>query len=249
MKVNDFYNDFYSKALNSKAHSKFCEKVYGIDLCQHGMTDVEQIKLLLNEVNLDDSKKVVDFGCGPGFITKYICQLTNCKIIGVDISEVGIEIAKKNNINKNINYICSDVDFFRKYTNEFDCVLLIDSHYFIDNFCDYLEVISKSLSKNGKIVIFSDQGTGIKGFNESETMPEETIIGEYLVTHRIKYKGIRLYEMNKKHWNLKYKVLMELKKDFIEEKAMSIFENRMNECIHHDRSLDGRYLFIVEKFV
>jgi hypothetical protein len=39
----EFYNDFYPRAEQSKAHRTLCERVYGKNLCQHGMADMNQI--------------------------------------------------------------------------------------------------------------------------------------------------------------------------------------------------------------
>lgn len=42
-----FYNEYYRAMLQSRAHSLFCERVYGKDLGQHGMADLEQIEAML----------------------------------------------------------------------------------------------------------------------------------------------------------------------------------------------------------
>jgi hypothetical protein len=43
-----FYNVYYQAVLHSPAHSQFCERVYGKDLSQHGMADLEQLQGLLD---------------------------------------------------------------------------------------------------------------------------------------------------------------------------------------------------------
>src|SRR5919199_1459962 len=37
------YNNFFARAENSRAHARFCEEVYGKNLCQHGLTDLFQL--------------------------------------------------------------------------------------------------------------------------------------------------------------------------------------------------------------
>ena len=48
MTIQDFYNEFYLRAELSPAHARFCEQVYGQNLCQHGMADLPQLQLLVD---------------------------------------------------------------------------------------------------------------------------------------------------------------------------------------------------------
>ncbi|HLM03372.1 MAG TPA: hypothetical protein VK400_20130, partial [Pyrinomonadaceae bacterium] len=41
------YDNFFEAAVKSEAHALFCEKVYGENLCQHGLADVFQLNKLL----------------------------------------------------------------------------------------------------------------------------------------------------------------------------------------------------------
>src|SRR5512133_2864513 len=91
MTIAEFYNDFYDKAEKSKAHALFCERVYGINLCQHGMADESQINLMLDE--LDGASDILDLGCGPGLISSYIERKLKCRLVGLDISPIAIQRA------------------------------------------------------------------------------------------------------------------------------------------------------------
>ncbi len=55
-----FYQHFYGEADASKAHSRFCERAYGLDLCQEGMTDMESVQLLVDSLELQPGHHVVD---------------------------------------------------------------------------------------------------------------------------------------------------------------------------------------------
>ena len=41
-----WYNEYFRRAAESPTHSRFCEAVYGRDLCQHGMMDIEEMDFL-----------------------------------------------------------------------------------------------------------------------------------------------------------------------------------------------------------
>ena len=59
-------------AEQSKAHAKFCELVYGKNLCQHGMADMMQIGEMIKLMDLNSKDKILDLGCGNGLITEYL---------------------------------------------------------------------------------------------------------------------------------------------------------------------------------
>ena len=43
----DIYQSFYQKVEFSKAFSRYCKKVFGMDLSQDGFTSLKQLKLLI----------------------------------------------------------------------------------------------------------------------------------------------------------------------------------------------------------
>ncbi len=247
MTIAEFYNDFYDKAEKSNAHALFCERVYGINLCQHGMADESQINLMLDE--LDGASNILDLGCGPGLISGYIKRKLKCRLVGLDISPMAIQRAvdRFGSQNQDLQFLIGDMATYDFQGELFDAILLIDTHYFIEDFLSLIPKLLERLKEKGKIAIFSDEGMGIAGLDESKTQPDETRIGQYLITNGIRFKGVRLYEENQTHWRKKKQVLLELKDEFERENNQFIYNNRLSECNHHDRTLDGRYLYIISK--
>ncbi|MCA1936934.1 MAG: class I SAM-dependent methyltransferase [Asticcacaulis sp.] len=66
-------------------------------------------------------KKVLDAGCGLGFITKDISKFSKY-VVGVDLSSRSIDMARQHNSSENIEYKCSSVEGL-KYIEEFDVVI------------------------------------------------------------------------------------------------------------------------------
>ena len=246
MTITDFYNTFYVEAEKSHAHAIFCERVYGINLCQHGMADDNQIILMIEELNVGKTSKLLDIGCGPGLITDYLQKKIGCTITGIDISPEAIKRAIRIP-NENLQFIVGDIVNNEFKDDIFDAILLIDTHYFIEEFTNIIPKLLKMLKAKGKIAIFSDEGKGIDGEDDSKTEPQETIIGKYLILNKLKYKCIPLYKENVAHWRKKKQALLELEGEFIKENNQFIYNNRLEECTDHDRNLDGRYLFIIDK--
>jgi hypothetical protein len=65
------------------------------------------------------------------------------------------------------------------------------------------------------------------------------------MAHAVRFKGIGLYAENQAHWIKKKQVLLELRDEFEKENNQFIYNNRLSECNDHDRTVDGRYLFII----
>lgn len=249
MTIADFYNDFYDKAENSRAHATFCERVYGTNLCQHGMADDDQIRLMLDELGVREKGKVLDLGCGPGLLSSYIQRELNCRLVGLDVSPVAIQRAvdRFGSHNQNLQFFVGDMATYDFQGDMFDAIVLIDTHYFVSDFLALIPRLLGLLNEGGRIAIFSDEGMGIEGLDESNTQPHETLIGQYLRANEIRFKGIRLYEENKAHWIKKKQVLLDLHGEFEKEGNHFIYNNRISECDDHDRTLDGRYLYIISR--
>lgn len=248
MEVKDFYDKFYLMAEQSKAHAKFCELVYGRNLCQHGMADMNQIDEMIKMMELNSNDKILDLGCGNGFITEYLGNYLGAKIIGVDISDVTIDRANnrvKNN--PDVKFEVGDINNISYPPDSFTKIISIDSHYFVDDFKSFLLSLLKILTPKGKIGIFSDEGLGIEGQDERRIEANETLIGKILHELNLKYSALNLTESNQIHWRLKEKVLKELQEEFQNEGSMFIFNNRLNECTSTDRDLNCRFLFVIEK--
>ena len=89
MSLAAFYNEFYARAEASQAHARFCERVYGMNLCQHGMADLAQLELLVSGLEVAAVDHVLDVGCGTGHITEYLCQKTT---VALEVNDTGLAL-------------------------------------------------------------------------------------------------------------------------------------------------------------
>ncbi|MCS7122121.1 MAG: class I SAM-dependent methyltransferase, partial [Archaeoglobaceae archaeon] len=97
-------------------------------------------------------EKILDVGCGDGKFTKLIAEACRAKeVYGLEISEIGVEMAKRNGIN------CSkcdvDVENFPFDSNYFDAVFageIIEHLYDPDHF---LEEVHRVLKPDGIFVL------------------------------------------------------------------------------------------------
>jgi len=231
-----FYDEYYKRAEKSEAHKEFCETVYGKNLCQHGMADMEQIHMLIENSDIDNKSKVLEIGCGNGAITEYISDITGANITGVDISSLSIETAidrtkeKKDRLKFEAINI-SDLSFKE---NTFDSIIAIDSLFFINPFDDVVENLVKMLKPNGKMGVFYIYPPN----------SEELRFNNELNRLGLKYSVIDLSKENSNHWIKKEECLTKLKSRFEEENNMFLYNNRMEECKSNIGKFK-RYLYTV----
>lgn len=95
------------------------------------------------------NKKILDVGCGPGVTLKFLTQ--NNEIVGVDIIDEYLKIAKENGFSK---IICHNVEEGLPFENEcFDIVVCTDllEHVFNTEFV--LQEIKRVMKKDGFAVL------------------------------------------------------------------------------------------------
>jgi ubiquinone/menaquinone biosynthesis C-methylase UbiE len=246
--LRDFYNEFYSRAEKSQAHAQFCELVYGKNLCQHGMADMKQLEAMIKLLDINDQDRVLDVGCGNGYITELIAANTGARVTGIDLSEQAIAGAQRRVAgNDRVRFEPGDFRRLDFPAATFSKIVSIDTHYFVDDFEGFLQELLRVLLPKGKIGIFSDEGRGITGWDDSQISAAQTVIGGVLAQLRLQYTALNLSAANRHHWQLKAQVLKEFEAEFAQEDNLFLYKNRLGECTSSDRNLDCRFLFVIEK--
>ncbi len=130
----------------------FLEASYGEDMLSPGGKTID---ILLKNKNFKD-KKILDIGSGLGGVNINIAKKTNCKIIGVDIEDLVINIAKKKlkkqDLIGEIEYIkCGDIKELKE--DKFDLVFSKECILHIKNKKYLFDNILKKLKKGGEVII------------------------------------------------------------------------------------------------
>jgi 2-polyprenyl-3-methyl-5-hydroxy-6-metoxy-1,4-benzoquinol methylase len=234
-----FYNEYYQAAGNSQAHALFCERVYGRNLSQHGVADMEQIACAVSELNAASARRLLDFGCGDGRITEYISDMTGMESVGIDIADGAIRLAQERTLAKRnrMNFYWADVEKSKGYCSDmkFDCILAIDSIFF-GNQEVILRWLAQRLAPNGQMAVFY--------FCPSSIAAQHTQLAKAMEAIGLVYKFKDLTARNAEHCARKEKVLRQLEDMFREEGNDFLFKNRMAECTK-TMSESHRYLYII----
>lgn len=136
--------------------------------------------------SFDKEDKILDLGCGSGYITNYLIE-KGLNATGIDFSSEMIKIAKKKY--PKLNFLLDDFLNIEKHfdENSIDGLIAIYSLYFIpkEQFEEMLKSLSKVL-KNGGLFLFVTQiGTG-EDYITTPLMTENDIKEELYVNYYMK---------------------------------------------------------------
>ena len=105
--------------------------------------------------NLKD-KTLLDLGCGFGEHCKGFVESGAKKVIGIDISEKMLEIAKQENADSKITYINMPMENIFELTEKFDIVISSLAFHYVEDFAGVVKNIYNLLNENGTF-IFSQE--------------------------------------------------------------------------------------------
>jgi 2-polyprenyl-3-methyl-5-hydroxy-6-metoxy-1,4-benzoquinol methylase len=109
-------------------------------------------KNYLKHLPVDKNAKIVDLGCGMGHFLNFLVNEKYNNYIGIDVSEENIQYCRKNKF----NVISGDIFDFLKDTNDkYDVIVMNDiiEHFEKSEINLLLQLIFKSLQKNGRVII------------------------------------------------------------------------------------------------
>jgi SAM-dependent methyltransferase len=109
-------------------------------------------------------KRVLDLGCGFGWHCQYAVEHGAASVIGVDISEKMLAVAK-DKTSKEIEYICQPIEDVKFPEHSFDIVISSLTFHYLESFEDIVKNVFTWLIKGGDFVfsvehpIFTAYGT------------------------------------------------------------------------------------------
>ena len=243
------YDNFFANAEQSDAHALFCERVYGRNLCQHGLADTVQLDKLLEVLRLTESDRVLDIGCGNGRITEYLHELTGARMTGIDISAEAIAQARARAAAESgrLTFRVGNMNRLDFEPQTFDAVIAIDTLYYVDDLAETLRQLKAVLRPAGRMGLFYTQWIDDHA-DKARLLPDHTSLALLLKKHDLKFTAFALTEREDAHWRKKLAVLEELRGEFEREGNLALYHYRHSEALRYanwDVSKRSRHLYHV----
>lgn len=254
--MKDFYTAFYSTTEHSRAHHAFCERVFGMDLCQHGFADMAQLELLLQVMQLRPGHRVLDLGCGSGMIAEYLSDRSGAHITGLDYIPDAIRQAQERTAAKadRLAFFVGDINRLDLPAGSYDAIVSIDTLYFSEDYAATLRALKTALRPGGQMAILFSHGrepwAPKEQFSQETTLPDRTPLAIALKENGLAYRTRDLTRQDYELAQRRKQVLAELKPQFEAEGALFIYENRMGDANGISQAIEdglhARYLYHVE---
>lgn len=101
-------------------------------------------------------KRVLDLGCGFGEHCRRFVECGAKKVVGIDISEKMLEVARAENSDSKITYINMAMEEISQLQEKFDIVISSLAFHYVEDFEGVIKAVYNMLDENG-IFIFSQE--------------------------------------------------------------------------------------------
>lgn len=254
--MHEFYSSYYAAVEHSAAHHVFCERVFDIDLCQHGFADRAQLDLLLDVTELHEGQHALDLGCGNGRITEYLSDRSGARITGLDYIPHAIHSAQQRTAAKadRLAFMTGDINALDLPPGDFDLVISIDTMYFSTDYAATIGALKASLRPGGRMAFLFSHGW--EPWVPKETFPKDTLPPECtplavsLAANGLTFRARDLTQADYALAVRRKAVLADLKAQFEVEGLGFIYENRAGDAggimQAIEAGLHARYLYLTD---
>jgi ubiquinone/menaquinone biosynthesis C-methylase UbiE len=239
------YDDLLSRTGKSQAYSMFCERVFGKDLSQFNVLDMEQLNTLIEKLDLKPGETALDLGCGNGRVAEYISDITGARITGLDFANELIKTSQKRTADRKgrLTYAVGNMDELTFDDGSFDAVISIDTLYFVDSVDATIKELKRLLKPaTGRLAIFFDQSVNPDESRDA-LLPDNTKVGKALRDNNLTYETADFTANSRQIWIREIEAAEELKELFIKEGNNDIYEDRARDAKQTLESIEsGRHV-------
>jgi len=253
----DFYDNFYRATAASVAHSEFCTRVFGLDLCQHGFADVAQLDALIAAAQLGPDQHVLDLGCGTGLIAEYLSDRSGAHVTGLDYVPDAIRQACERTRAKadRLNFAVGDINALALPPAAYDVIVSIDTIYFSDDYAATIAALAAALRPGGRLAFLYSHGrepwVPVEEFDVTTLPAPNTPLAKALSANGFGYTFVDFTADDLRLAIRRQEVLADLHDRFEAEGNLFIYENRLGDAngIRQacEAGLQRRYLYTARK--
>lgn len=170
-----------------------------IDMRNHevnanNLIEIPTIKKMIPDLK---GKTVLDLGCGTGEMCRYFVSLGAKRVVGIDISQNMLNLAKQENCEK-IEYRCIPMEEIISLNEKFDMVFSSLAFHYVEDFEKLMQDISNLLKKDGTLLYSQEHPVATATDLHKQMENRIDIDGKrYFLLSDYNKIGIRKF-----HWNI-----------------------------------------------
>ena len=162
------------------------------------------IEKILDNGGVETHKDVLDIACGTGTLFPFYFERDVKSITGIDISPEMVKIAKKKFMQKNVRFICGDVET-EVFERKFDCIVVYNAFPHFLEPENLIRVLASHLKEDGVLTIahgmsremidYHHSGKASKVSNGLMSAEEVAKIFERYLEVTVKISDDRMYQV------------------------------------------------------
>lgn len=199
-------------------------------------------------------QRVLDMGCGNGFIAEYLSDTSGAHLTGIDFIPDAIWQAQERTRAKadRLDFRVGDIDHLDFPPASFDIIVSIDTMYFTP-LVETVQQMKMLLKPGGQMAIFYSHGrepwVPRETFDTASTLPNATPLALALQANNLLYETWDYTAGDYAHALRKREIAEELKADFEAEGNLFLYENHRGEAVGVATAIEEgnhrRYLYHV----
>jgi ubiquinone/menaquinone biosynthesis C-methylase UbiE len=161
-------------------------EAFGEDIGQFSWITADELRGFFSELKLTANSHLLDVACGSGGPAMFTAQTVGCRVMGIDVNESGIGIARKLaqalGIQERVRFQSADVSNRLPFDDAiFDAVLSIDAMNHFENRAGLLQEWWRVLRPGGQFV-FTDATIVTGTLSRDEIIDRGRSMGRFLFT-------------------------------------------------------------------
>lgn len=118
--------------------------------------NLEEKPVVFSMLGTIKGKSIIDLGCGYGENCRAFSKMDCARIVGIDISQRMLEVAKTENSAQNIQYLNIPMENIQSLNERFDIAVSSLAMHYIKNYNELIKGVYSSLNPGG-IFVFSQE--------------------------------------------------------------------------------------------
>lgn len=189
--AKESYDYLYKNMEECKAFRRYWERIHGHSLLTLDCLDKEALAQITCLLGLQDGERLLDIGCGNGYLTEYFSDSANVIALGIDISPVAIELADKRTLVKKarLKFKMGDINNLGAFP-DFNSITVIETLYAANDIGSVLWRLKAMMLPKGRMLLVINQTSKDPADKALLLTPEHTDLALELTRLGLFFKAV-----------------------------------------------------------